>query len=93
MTLTEFAHELRKIFIFDYLTAECIYCDIFFCMWNGKPGWDSDKSDWSIKDKPELVYAENGIWSFQLTNEVDLSEYKDADGNIDYSKCIVEVEE
>ena len=24
--------------------------------------------------------------------DIDLSEYRDADGNIDYSKCIVEVE-
>ena len=27
-----------------------------------------------------------------VAEALDLSEYKDADGNIDYSKCIVEVE-
>lgn len=88
MTLSELANELRKIFNFDCLTAECIDSDINFCMWEGKPSWD--ERGWSIKDCSE-TYAENSFWSFQLTNEVDLSEYKDADGNIDYSKCIVEV--
>ena len=91
MTLNELARKLRKIFKFKYLTAQntgvtrdCLRLYI-----------------WETEQRP--IYANGNWWcreinrvqGIRFTNEIkkslDLSEYEDADGNIDYSKCIVEV--
>lgn len=92
MTLSEFANELRKIFKFDCLTVECIDSCINFCIWEGKPYFDGIGRVWTIRGCSEAFLLDS-FWSFLFTNEIDLSEYADANGNIDYSKCIVEVED
>ena len=93
LTLTELAHELRKIFRFKYLTA----CNkmtgsspIGLDLSTGYRPWFSSDGYWSIS------YVVGGgslvIPVALLSMDLDLSEYADEDGNIDYSKCIVEVE-
>ena len=53
---------------------------------------------WGQKHPKLKVYGKPfyapGIYQFYVNEiaDLDLSEYADADGNIDYSKCIVEVE-
>ena len=91
LTLKELAHELRKLFGFGYLVA-----------------YGSELYGYRVRAylfKPKYIPI-GGFWfnatrgndalldiSFSdLRVNLDLSEYKDADGNIDYSKCIVEVE-
>ena len=90
MTLTELAHELRKIFIFKYLTVEFNNYNGHFAAWDKKPNWDGRY--WCDEDGAVLSYAVFDFAGVDIVWEIDLSEYKDADGNIDYSKCIVEVE-
>ena len=91
MTLTELAHELMKLLGFRYLVA-----------------YGSELYGYRVRAyllKPKYILT-GGYWfndtrgndalldiSFSdLMCELDLSEYKNSDGNIDYSKCIVEVE-
>ena len=92
MTLTELAHELRKLFKFRWLTA----CKK---MTGGSPVG----LDLFTGSRPE--YTDDGYWANNyvvaggslvipvalLSMYLDLSEYKDENGEIDYSKCIVEV--
>ena len=84
MTLKELAHELRKVFKFRYLTVSR---DIVL-LWKKKPVYLI--REWFI---------EGSIDQFMVINmdffsvDIDLSKYKDENGNIDYSRCIVEVEE
>ena len=85
MTLTELAHELRKIFRFKYLTAESVEGKIV-ALWDGKPFFTG--YEWHFTDKAQCIIDIR----FHHIPVLDLSEYKDADGDIDYSKCIVEVE-
>ena len=86
MTLTELARELRKIFKFRYLTVDdsrCIYA------WRGKkPRYLEEEKYWTGNSSEISIVLET--WAHEV--DLDLSEYRDADGNIDYSKCIVEVE-
>lgn len=93
MTLTELANELRKLFKFRWLTA----CKK---MTGGSPVG----LDLFTGSRPE--YTDDGYWANNyvvaggslvipvalLSMYLDLSEYKDENGEIDYSKCIVEVE-
>ena len=82
MTLTELAHELRKLFDFKYLTVNTTRV---IKMWDTKPLFDKT---WLRTDD----YGSLGMLIYHKECSLDLSEYSDADGNIDYSKCIVEVE-
>lgn len=92
MTLEELAQKLRKIFGFGYLVA-----------------YGSELYGYRVKAyllKPKYIPI-GGFWfnetrgndalldiSFSdLMCDLDLSEYEDEDGNIDYSRCIVEVKE
>ena len=88
MTLTELAQELRKIFRFRYLTTS--RGSDLFVLWRVKPRFIQGVKEWYIDD----FTVENFMLldADFLSSKLDLSEYKDADGNIDYSKCIVEVE-
>lgn len=88
LTLTELAHELRKIFRFKYLTAHRSGVELFLRMYAKEPSYFKTYSVWGEKD---AVFFPIAV-SEDLSIDLDLSEYKDADGNIDYSKCIVEVE-
>lgn len=82
MTLTELAHELRKIFRFKYLT-----CDGDFSIWLDKPEYTRD--GWTRYSTSEILLQ---FEPRQLAIHIDLFEYADENGIIDYSKCIVEVE-
>lgn len=94
MTLNELAIELRKIFKFKYLTVsfktkwleDCVGLDIF----NNKPWFYSKGRYWV--DTESLTRGMLVIPDNLLACSLDLSEYTDENGNIDYSKCIVEVE-
>lgn len=93
ITLNELAIELRKIIDFKYLTAcgkmtgdNPIGLDLF----RGERPWFSDDGFWVnnyVVAGGSLVIPA-GI----LTRNIDLSEYADEAGNIEYNKCIVEVE-
>lgn len=93
MTLKELARKLRKIFRFKYLTAcykmtagSRIGLDLFI---GPKPDFTHDgywANNYVVAGGSLVIPAD------LLDIPLDLSEYKDADGNIDYSKCIVEVE-
>ena len=82
MTLKETAIELRKFFFFKYLTIHRV--DIY--LWRDRPLFIEKYKIW--RDAQDIAT----INATDLNYSLDLSEYKDADGNIDYSKCIVEVE-
>lgn len=82
MTLRELADELKNIFDFKYITVE--ERGLIF-LHNTEYG---------------IPYYENGWWymsvvvSFsdeRLKEKLDLSEYMDENGFVDYSKCIIEV--
>lgn len=90
LTFKELARELRKLFGFGYLVA-----------------YGSELYGYRVRAylfKPKYIPI-GGFWfndtrgndalldiSFSdLICDLDLSEYKDTDGNIDYSRCIVEV--
>ena len=86
LTLNELAKKLREVFRFKYLTVDdsrCIYA------WRGKsPRYLETEKYWTGKSSELSIVLET--WAHEV--DIDLSEYKDADGNIYYSKCIVEVE-
>ena len=84
LTLRELAQELRRLFRFKYLTVDPYADEITF--WMDKPEWVCDS--WWAGDSSYLF----DFYANRLNAYLDLSEYKDADGNIDYSKCLVEVE-
>ena len=84
MTLTELAKKLREIFEFKYLTVSPYREEVL--LW-----WDKPESDgfywWETETCTQVAFYSN-----VLSVPLNLSEYKDENGNIDYSKCIVEVE-
>ena len=92
LTLTELAHELRKIFKFKYLTVDKDFRNDnkpTIAIWKDRPEFNQ-WNEWEMG----LIPC-NGCFDVEMLNiaeALDLSEYKDADGNVDYSKCIVEVE-
>ena len=99
MTLTELAHELRKLFKFKYLGYGEVFC--FGLAYNaitisdkplhleirdeGGEGCPCYIHEWNSEEIKDVFYPED------LAFSLDLSEYADEDGEIDYSKCIVEV--
>ena len=95
MTLNELARKLREVFNCNYVTVEYNHGlqQIVICLWR-KNGPSSP-----VFNKKEMGWFNRGDSPFEFTiNEkslridLNLSEYRDADGKIDYSKCIVEVE-
>ena len=84
ITLTELAQELRKIFRFRYLTAEAQLGKIV-ALWTDKPFFTG--YGWCFTDEAKCVLDIR----FHHIPVLDLSEYKNKNGFIDYSKCIVEV--
>ena len=91
MTLEELARELRKIFRFKYLTVADYKHEgpVTLDCWEYKPNFNEWDCTWRGFHHRELLYSFD---TAELACALDLSEYRDADGNIDYSKCIVEVE-
>lgn len=92
MTLTELAKELKKTNKypgFGYLTVDHATSDqpLRIRRWGKwvRPTFNAEKCKWICSD---LCYAIDGSYAKNL----DLFEYADENGDIDYSKCIVEVE-
>lgn len=99
MTLKELAIELRKIFKFKYLA----YGEIF--AWGGcYPVLTTGVLPLKLRVRdvggegvPCYIHEwisdgeTNGFLPEDLAVSIDLSEYKDENGEIDYSRCIVEV--
>ena len=94
MTLKELAQELRKIVRFKYLTVSPDVCGCpaeIYCWTSIRPAYNAKGRMWIISQEGYQTIA-CSFEAWHLEKSLDLSEYKDADGNIDYSKCIVEVE-
>lgn len=107
MTLTELAEKLHEIFDFDFLTVSNYAYDTIIDMnGNIGERYEPHFELWQADSKEVISFDDGtGEWGnygdgdatlLQLGDiscfaYVDLSEYADGDGNIDYSKCIVEV--
>ncbi len=92
MTLVAFAKKLNDFIAFNYLTCEKEkYCrDAIVRLHWEKPIWvGGGIRRWFTGNNEQETAGELAILPIFL----DLSEYADADGNINYSKCIVEVDE
>ena len=90
LTLTEAAHELRKLLNFGYVTLEASLGDYYqVSLWQKKPQFIDWCKSWTA---PYGGRVYGWLTTNCLSKELDLSEYKDENGDIDYSKCIVEVE-
>lgn len=89
MTLTELAKKLRKIFRFKYLTVEIAIYNPYFCLWTERPYWNGKY--WGAKEDGQKHLVTDFL-DFEIVESIDLSEYKEENGEIDYSRCIVEVE-
>lgn len=89
LTLKELVQKLRQMFDFEYLTCEILGgCRVYvISLWNGKPRWRG--GSWWWCDGCDLIVD---IKLYMKFIDLDLSEYRDENGEIDYSKCIVEVE-
>ncbi len=87
MTLKELAIELRKLFEFRYLTVDST--GSIYAYSGQKPEYTEEggKKYWIGYFLETSIIFET--WSYVLS--LDMSEYEDDQGNIDYSKCIVEV--
>ena len=83
LTLTELAHELRELFDFKYLTVDS--CGEGIMLWLHKP--EPVAGDWLAGDSDHIL----AFFANSLNMSLDLSEYKDENGVLDYSHCIVEV--
>ena len=93
MTLAELAHAIKKIIAFDYMTVHKNWCkEPVVFLWSGKPKYrkPNDVGGWQRDSGKSHEVCWFGVYS--IIGGLNLSEYKDADGQIDYSKCIVEVE-
>ena len=101
MTLTELAHELRKIFRFKYLAygEEFRWGQVHYQLLIGDEPFHLEVTDEGGEGCPCIIHEWFGdglAYLFDATEylvpNLDLSEYADENGTIDYSKCIVEVE-
>lgn len=72
-----------------YFTAGKPYSGICVRGWTVKPTFYPGLNDWNFDD----VHGGSITAFHSLNHLLDLSEYKDSSGNIDFSKCIVEVRE
>lgn len=85
MTLKELATELRKVFEFRYLTWDSL--GSIYAYSGQKPEYSKEEGCWMCDFSKSSIIFET--WSYVIL--LDISEYEDNQGNIDYSKCIVEV--
>ena len=93
ITLKELAQELRKIIAFDCITVHKNWCKSpLVLLWRGKPEYRSaqDIGGWVSDVDKSRPLGSLGVYS--IIGGLSLSEYADENGEIDYSKCIVEVE-
>lgn len=94
MTLTELAKRLRKIFRFKYLTVSPDFCGCpaeIYCWTSIRPAYNAKGSMWIISQEGSQTIA-CSFEGWHLETSLDLSEYADEHGEVDYSRCIVEVE-
>ena len=94
LTLRELARELRNVFKFKYLTVSPDICGVpmeIYCWTSIRPTYNAKGRMWIISQEgSQTIMSSFDAWN--LEKSLDLSEYKDEDGNVDYEKCIVEVE-
>lgn len=91
MTLTELAKKLHEIFDFKYITASKYneyYLLVLHDGEHGLPTYDEEEDRWNDDDYTGVLQC---FLSKILKNKLDLNEYVDEDGYINYSKCIVEI--
>ena len=94
LTLTELAHELRNVFKFKYLTVSPDICGCpmeIYCWTSIRPTYNAKGRMWIISQEGSQTIA-SSLDAWNLEKSLDLSEYADDNGEIDYSRCIVEVE-
>lgn len=85
MTLNELAKKMSEVIRFRYATAS-LSGGINF--WTGhRPKFNELERWWDCNFSVTSLVCET--WTPYV--DLDLSEYKDADGNIDFSRAIVEV--
>ena len=93
LTLTELAHELRNVFKFKYLTVSPDICGCpmkIYCWTSIRPTYNAKGRMWIISQEGSQTIA-SSLDAWNLEKSLDLSEYADDNGEIDYSRCIVEV--
>ena len=97
MRLTEFAHKLKDVFNFRYLTVESASFDIIK-LHITKPEWLPSMRTWvgdeklSIQLDTFVSYRDQRPWDLpEYGLQIDLSEYTKG-GIVDYSKCIIDLE-
>ena len=97
MRLTEFAHKLKDVFNFRYLTVESASFDIIK-LHITKPEWLPSMRTWvgdeklSIQLDTFVSYKNQRPWELpEYGLQIDLSEYTKG-GIVDYSKCIIDLE-
>ena len=88
MTLKDIANAVKDILDCECVTAEQDKPDCMVAVWKGgKPAWAGDR--WWHADRASMVV---GIDSYDLLGDLNLSEFMDDRGEIDFSKAIVRVE-
>lgn len=86
MTLKELAISLRKVFEFKYLIVG--YFDEVYLLKGQRPRYSEEYGNWEFdSSESDLIFC-----SWTEVESLDMSEYMDDQGNLDISKCIVEVE-
>ena len=105
LTLRELAHELRKLFKFDILTysawedGDCYVTEqldeiVLWCrrVPGALPEYDETAGNF-YGDAEVIALLKISSMSAMISACLDFAEYREIDGNIDYRKCIVEVDE
>lgn len=93
ITLIKLAHELRKLFNFRWLTLdENNGIDLWMCFAdNDPPKFSGDYFLWSSESPNTRAICTIDFDTKIAAVNLNLSEYRNDNGDIDYSKCIVEV--
>lgn len=94
MTLTEFAHEIGKLLNAKYVTYEEGTFEDSVNLWEEKPVYqiyDSVNGYGSWQPATPFMSSPCVIYQRMVKTDLDLSEYENENGKVDYSKCIVEV--
>lgn len=88
MTLKDIANAVKDILDCEYVTAEPDKPDYMVAIWKGgRPAWAGDR--WWHAGRASMVV---GIDSYDLIGDLNLSEFMDDKGKIDFLKAIVRVE-
>ena len=93
ITLIELAHELRKLFNFRWLTLdENNGIDLWMCLAdNDPPKFSGDYFLWCSESPKTWAICTIDFDEKFFAINLNFPEYKNENGKIDYSKCIVEV--